>query len=71
MKRSGIRCGVMHKLLVYDHGALIGYGFVISYPDGEMSQPDLFDIAGGKLPEGWYQLTVTEHFSVVVPQRVQ
>ncbi len=72
MKRSGIKCGVMHKLVVYENGALVGYGFVISYPDGEMSKPDLYDIAGKELPAGLYQLTILDgHFSVVVPTRVQ
>jgi hypothetical protein len=72
MKRSGIKNGVMHKLIVYDNGAMIGYGFVITFPGGAMSAPELFDIAGKKLPEGWYQLTMTnEHFNVVVPRRIQ
>ena len=67
-----IKNGVMHKVIVYDNGALVGYGYVISYPDGEMSKPDLFDIAGNKLSEGWYQINVTsDHFNVVVPERIQ
>jgi len=67
-----IKNGVMHKLVVYDNGALIGYGFVITYNDGEMSAPELFDIRGEKLPEGWYQLSMTnEHLPVVVPRNIQ
>lgn len=71
-KKATTKNGVMHKLIVYDNGAMIGYGFVITYQDGEMSQPELFDIKGDKLPEGWYQLTMTnEHRPVVVPRNIQ
>ena len=71
-KKPSIKNGVMHKLIVYDNGAMIGYGFVITYPDGKMTAPELFDIAGRKLPEGWYQLTMTaEHYNVVVPRNIQ
>lgn len=70
--KSATKSGVMHKLIVYDNGAMIGYGFVITYPDGKMSQPELFDIRGEKLAEGWYQLSMThEHYNVVVPRNVQ
>jgi hypothetical protein len=70
--KPAIKNGVMHKLYVYDSGALIGYGFLITYADGKMSQPELFDITGNKLPEGWYQLTMSnEHYNVVVPRNVQ
>lgn len=70
--KSATKSGVMHKLYVYDNGALIGYGFVITYPDGRMSAPELFDIGGKKLPEGWYQLQMTqEHYNVVVPRNIQ
>jgi len=71
-KKPATKNGVMHKLLVYDNGAMIGYGFVITYPDGKMTAPELFDIAGKKLDEGWYQLTMTnEHYNVVVPRNIQ
>lgn len=71
-KKSGTKSGIMHKLIVYDNGAMIGYGFVIMYPDGKVSAPELFDIAGKKLPEGWYQLQMThEHYPVVVARNVQ
>lgn len=62
----------MQKLMVYEHGACIGYGFTIMYPDGKMSQPDLFDLKGDRLAEGWYQLQVTDtRWNVVVPMRIQ
>lgn len=62
----------MHKLIVYDNGALIGYGFVVHYANGRMSDPMLFDIGGTGLPVGWYQLTMTnEHYCVVVPRNIQ
>ena len=62
----------MHKLIVYNNGAMIGYGFIIAYPDGKISAPELFDIHGVKLSEGWYQLTMTtEYYNVVVPRSIQ
>lgn len=64
--------GIMHKLIVYENGAMIGYGYVIRYSDGDTSLPDLFDIRGERLPEGWYQLQVQkESYTVVVPKNVQ
>lgn len=71
-KKTPFRSGVMHKLLVYDNGAIVGYGYVIMYPDGKVSAPELFNIKGDKLPEQWYQLQMTnDHFNVVVPRNVQ
>lgn len=66
--------GIMHKLLVYDFdtGALIGYGYMISYPSGFTSKPELFDIAGERLGGGMYNLQPTsECWDVVVPRNIQ
>jgi len=66
------KIGVMHKIIVYDNGAIIGYGYVIIDNKGDMSTPDLFDIKGTRLPEGWYTLQVgTEYFNVVIPDNIQ
>lgn len=71
-KKRTIKTGIMHKLIVYDNGALIGYGFVTYYADGKMSAPMLFDLSGKGLPEGWYQLTMThEHYHIVEPRNIQ
>jgi len=62
----------MFKVNAYQDGGLIGSGFVIHYPDGELSAPDLIDIKGDRLPEGWYELKPTgERRTVVVPTRKQ
>ena len=72
MAKNTTKSGVMHKLLVYDNGAMIGYGFIIAYPNGALSKPELFNIKGEKLPEGWYQLTmIDERYNVVVPRNIQ
>lgn len=66
------RNGVMTKLHAYDNGALVGYGFMISYPNGVVTKPELFDIAGNRLASGYYQLNVTEeNYPVVVPKKIQ
>ena len=72
-KKPTFRNGVMHKLVVYDNGAIVGYGFVIMYPDGKVSAPELFELfAGNSLPVQRYQLQMTnDHFNVVVPRNVQ
>lgn len=66
--------GIMCKVFAYDvpGGALLGTGWVIYYSDGNFSHPDLFDIKGEKLPEGWYTLRVTDETKlVVIPRMVQ
>lgn len=66
--------GIMCKVFAYDGpgGALLGSGWVIYYSDGKFSHPDLFDIKGEKLPEGWYTLRVTDETKlVVIPRMVQ
>lgn len=64
----------MQKLEVYSHETqqLIGHGYVILYPNGTHSAPELFDLMGVKLPEGWYVIKVTgENRNVVVPKGIQ
>lgn len=62
----------MQKLIVYDNGAIIGYGHVITLTNGRMSTPTLVDFRGRELAPGWYQLKITdEKHYVVVPKRIQ
>lgn len=72
MKKVGISNGVMQKLIVYDNGAIVGYGHIIILADGRMEEPTLVDLRGKQLEPAWYQLQVTEekHY-VVVPKRIQ
>lgn len=69
------RLGVMQKVYAYenkDGGALLGSGWIIHRDDGKTMAPDLYDISGKKLPEGWYTLQVTgENHLVVIPRMVQ
>ena len=72
VKGMTFKIGVMHKILVYDNGAIIGYGYVTINHKGDMSNPDLYDIKGMRLPEGWYTLKITEeNFLVNIPDRIQ
>jgi len=62
----------MQKLIVYDNGAIVGYGHIIILANGKMSQPTLLDLRGNELPPQWYELQVTgEKHYVVVPKRIQ
>lgn len=62
----------MQKLIVYDNGAIVGYGHIIILANGKMSQPTLVDLKGNQLEPNWYQLQVTdEKHYVVVPRRIQ
>ncbi len=71
-RKPQIKNGTMHKLIVYENGAIVGYGFIIRYTNGDMSKPDLYDFKGERLPEGWYNLQIThESHNVVVPRNVQ
>lgn len=66
--------GIMCKVFAYDGpgGALLGSGWIIYRDDGNMASPDLFDLKGNKLPEGWYTLRVTDEVKpVVIPRMVQ
>jgi hypothetical protein len=67
-----IKNGLMHKVEVYEEGVHIGTGYFIHYADDTMSEADLISHAGERLPEGWYQLMMTDevHY-VVVPTRNQ
>lgn len=68
----GFSNGVMQKLIVYDNGAIVGYGHIIILANGKMSQPTLVDLKGNQLEPNWYQLQVTdEKHYVVVPRRIQ
>lgn len=71
-QKVGFSNGVMQKLVVYDNGAIVGYGHIIILVDGRMGEPQLFDLKGRPLEPQWYQLQVTEekHY-VVVPKRIQ
>lgn len=67
-----IKFGVMHKVLAFEEGIQVGTGYFIHYADDRVSEADLIDDKGDRLPEGWYQLLVTgEQFNVVVPTREQ
>ena len=71
-KKVGISNGVMQKLIVYDNGAIVGYGHIIVLANGNMGTPTLLDLKGNELPPAWYQLQVTdEKHYVVVPKRIQ
>ena len=66
--------GLMCKVLAYDKpgGALLGSGWLLYRGDGKVMAPDLFDLIGEKLPEGWYNLQITqESYCVVIPRMVQ
>lgn len=65
--------GMMYKVIVYSEGLRVGTGYFIHYVDGDTSEADLIsDVDGSRLPEGWYQLKVTDDiFAVVVPTREQ
>lgn len=66
--------GIMQKIYAYEQGseALLGTGWIITRDDGKQSAPELFDLKGVKLPEGWYTLRVTkEQHLVVIPRMVQ
>jgi hypothetical protein len=68
------RLGIIQKVYVYSQGggALLGNGWVLTRDDGRQAAPDLFDIKGNKLPEGWYTLQVVgEQHIVVIPRMVQ
>lgn len=68
--QSGIIC----KVFAYDGpgGALLGSGWLTYSSDGSVFAPDLFDIKGNKLPEGWYTLRVTDETKlVVIPRMIQ
>lgn len=64
--------GLLQKILVYEHGkpigeaALIGTGWVEIYPNGRSSAPNLYDLKGIRLPQGWYQLAPQDDFRFVV-----
>lgn len=66
--------GIMCKVFAYDMpgGALLGSGWLIYSDDGTFTHPDLFDLKGNKLAEGWYTLKVTDETKlVVIPRMVQ
>lgn len=67
--------GLMQKVHVYEMpgGALLGTGWVITRDDGKQYAPELFDMKGVKLPEGWwYTLQVTnENKLIVMPRMTQ
>jgi hypothetical protein len=66
--------GLMCKVLAYSQpgGALLGSGWIIYRNDGNVMAPELFDLAGEKLPEGWYHLQITQESKcVVIPRMVQ
>lgn len=66
--------GLMCKVYAYEQGsdAMLGSGWIIYRDDGKTMAPELFDLKGVKLPEGWYTLKVTnEKHMVVIPRMVQ
>jgi len=56
---------------VYQNTIIIGIGYVISYPDGRLASPELFDFSGNKLPEAWYQMKLTDYRPCIVARNIQ
>lgn len=68
------RNGIIQKVLVMEQTshAIIGSGWVLYRDDAKMMAPELFDLMGNKMPEGWYTLQVTDDVkTVVIPRMVQ
>jgi len=75
-KVKKVSLGWNHALLNYfdvysPDGIIVGKGYIISYPDGWMSRPELFDLNGASLPSAWYQMKLTEYRPCIVPEKVQ
>ena len=75
-KTKKVSLGWNNALLNYfdvysQDGIIVGKGYIISYPDGWMSQPELFDMKGDRLPSAWYQMKLTEYYPCVVPEKIQ
>lgn len=63
---------IMQKVIVFDRETRIGYGYVFLRNDGRTLGPDLYYDSGEKLPQGWYNLVVTDDAQLVVmPKKVQ
>lgn len=70
--KSSTVTGLMQKILVYEHGkpigeaALLGQGWVEVYNNGVCSTPNIYDLLGVRLPQGWYQLVPTEEYRHII-----
>ena len=63
---------ILHYFDVYTNfGIVVGKGYVVSYPDGYMSTPELVDFSGERLPSDWYQMKMTDYKPCIVPKRHQ
>lgn len=77
IKSDTNRSGILHILQVRhpndfdEEGEVIGFGFVVSYGDGEMSTPELYDLDGVNMPGGMYMLRLIQYYHVVVPYMIQ
>ena len=72
MTKPKQQTAVMQKLHVFIDSKKIGYGYLYYYSDGKLSEPELYSEDGVKLPEGWYELVITnENHLVVVPRQKQ
>ena len=65
------RNGTLHYFDVWLNNEVIGKGYVVSRADGDVGNPELFDLNGAKLAEGWYQLQMTEYTLCIVPKNIQ
>lgn len=68
------RSGIMQHLIVHDQktGAIIGKGWITLRDDGRMSKPELYDIMGNPMQQGWYTIEATDIKQfVIIPRMIQ
>jgi hypothetical protein len=66
-----ISSGVIKKILVYHDNERVGYGWITFYHNDRMSRPELYYDDGSEIPEGFYQLQMTDEEYVVVISRTK
>lgn len=68
-KTSAWSTAIMSKLEVYSSDAghiLIGHGYIFYRADASMTQPTLIDLLGNNMPQGWYNLRITDEQALVI-----
>lgn len=69
MRKAEQTTAIMQKVIVFNNQVRIGYGYVFHYDNGKMNGPDLYRDNGEKLPEGYYNLLMTDEINLIVIPR--
>lgn len=64
------KSALMTKILVYQNGIQVGYGYLIMGANGRMYKPTLINMNGEEeLPTGMYDLQMTDEQHLIIMNR--